>query len=467
MNLNNSDDTSNISVLNPVDNSVVGSVNNGTPEDVEKAVDKSQSAFSAWAKVDPVDRGKILFSAASVIRSDLLNLATLLTKEQGKPLRESKNEVAGFARILEYYASVSGSIRGEYSSSKLYGHSFVARNPIGVCGAIIPWNMPVLIMGWKIGPALVTGNTMVLKPATSAPLTCMALASHMVKAGLPESVLNIVTGRGKVVGEALAKNKNIRSLSFTGEINTGIRVSTLAAPTMKRLTLELGGSDPMIVCADADLEKAAAGAVSGRFYNCGQTCTAVKRVFVDDEIAEKFLSLVKNRISKLTTGDGLTRVDMGPMHSAKQRERLISQIERTVSGDMGKIVNTTRSDIRGPGNFMNPVLMTDVSEDAPVFSEEVFGPILPVFVYNTLDDAITEANNTRFGLGSSIWTHDIRNITKAVNEIESGIVWINQHLKIPPEVPFGGIKASGLSKENGIRALDNYLLEKTILIRSE
>lgn len=469
MRVSGREDNTLIPVFNPADGTLVGTVPGNTPSDLNEAVEASLTAFPSWSRRDMVDRGKVLFTAARMVRDQQDHLATLLTREQGKPLKESANEIAGFARVLEYYASVSGSLRGEYSYSRLYGHSIVSRRPLGVCGAIIPWNMPVLIMGWKICPALVTGNTMVLKPATTAPLTCIALAGILVTAGIPEGVLSILTGPGEVIGEAMAAHPDIRALSFTGEISTGIRVSTRAAPTMKRLILELGGSDAMIVCRDADIGAAASGAVSGRFFNCGQTCTAVKRLFVDDIIADEFISRVKERISAMKVGNGLALgTDMGPMHTASHRDRLLDQVERTVSSGRGRIIlGEAVPDRTSPdGSFLNPILITDVSPDAPVVTEEVFGPVLPVIRYYKLDDAIQMANHTRYGLGASVWTEDLKTITRTSEELTSGIVWINQHLKIPPEVPFGGMKESGHGRENGIRALDHYLEDKTILIRS-
>lgn len=455
-----------IPVTNPANGELVGRIPRSHPEDLERSVQETGAVHSEWEEKDPVDRGKILFHAAGMIRENQSVLATLLTREQGKPLQESRNEISGFARILEYYASVSGSIRGQYSASSAYGHSIVVKKPIGICGAIIPWNLPALIMGWKVAPALVTGNCILVKPATSAPLTCIALGETLLKAGIPDHVLQIITGPGGEIGEAVVTHPGIRSISFTGEVETGKRVAVMAAPFMKHLTLELGGSDAMIVCRDADPDAAAAGAVKGRFFNCGQTCTAVKRLFVDESIAEDMIAHLNARIRKMKIGDGLTRVDMGPLHTDTQRARVISQLNTTIEKDLGRIV--TGGSVPGGdkenGYFLEPTLVTDLAPDAPLLKEEVFGPVLPVMTYRTLDEAIEMANSTRYGLGASVWTHDSRTISKVCTEIESGIVWVNQHLKIPPEVPFGGTKSSGIGRENGYYALDHYLEDKTILI---
>lgn len=457
-----------ISVRNPADGSIVGAIPLGTTADVTRSVDAAREAFIPWSKTEPVDRAKILFLAAQRVRSDQKRLATLLTREQGKPLRESTNEIAGFARVLEYYASISGLMRGDYAKSTTYGHMMVSRRSVGVCAAIIPWNMPALIMAWKVGPALAAGNTIVVKPASTAPLTCIELAKHLDAAGLSKGVLTIVTGPGEVVGEALAADPGIRHLSFTGAVNTGVRVATTAAPTFKRLVLELGGSDAMIVCRDADLDLAAKGAVSGRFFNCGQTCTAIKRVFVDEAVAGPFMSKVTELTGRLRPGNGLSDgVDLGPLHTASGREGIMALLQETVEKDAGKVLTGGAIPDKEPlpaGNFFTPTVLSDVSSDARIMNEEVFGPILPIALYHTLDDAICQANSTRYGLGASVWTHDSRIISRTCEELDAGIIWVNQHLRIPPEVPFGGVKASGLGRENGRYAIEEYLEEKTVLI---
>jgi betaine-aldehyde dehydrogenase len=458
-----------IPVKNPATGSVVGTIPSGDTGMVDDAVIRATAAFPSWASRDPVDRGKILFEAARIVRSQINELSVLLTSEQGKPLRESRNEIAGFARILEYYASISGSTRGDYGHSSAYGHAIVSRKPLGVCAAIIPWNVPAIIMGWKTGPALVAGNALILKPATSAPLTCISLAGCLTQAGLPPDVLQVVTGPGRTVGEAIAAHPDIHAVSFTGEVETGRRVASLASPTFKRVTLELGGSDPMIVCHDADLDEAARGAVAGRFFNCGQTCTAVKRLYVDQSIADVFTHKLLLCMQDLTLGDGLHQgTSMGPVHSSVQRDLILNQIERTVEAGQGSILSGGKIPTAvslSSGFFLEPTLIGDPDPSAPVLQEEVFGPVLPVMRYETLDDALHMANQTRFGLGASVWTHDTRIVSRAGEELQAGIVWVNQHLKIPPEVPFGGTRESGAGRENGRYALDHYLQEKTILIR--
>ena len=458
-----------IRVMNPATGEAVGTVPRMTASAVDDAVTTAAPSLPGWADRTGAERGRVLFGAAALVRAGQDDIARLLTREQGKPLKESRNEIAGFARILEYYASISGQTGGEYGHSSQYGHAIVSRHPVGICGAVIPWNMPAIIMGWKAGPALAAGNALILKPASTAPLTCIRLADCLHQAGLPPGILQVLTGPGEIVGEAIATHPEIRAVSFTGETATGRRVASLAAPLFKRVTLELGGSDPMIICRDADLTAAATGAVAGRFYNCGQTCTAIKRVLVDEVVADDVIRKISSAISSLKVGNGLTPgVDLGPLHSERQRDRLHSQVTRTVEGGYATLEQggLPRSpDGPGEGHFYTPTLLTGVHPDAPVVQEEVFGPVLPVISFSSLDEAVTLANSTGYGLGASVWTHDSRIISRVCGEVKAGIVWVNQHLKIPPEVPFGGTRMSGTGRENGRNALDQYLEEKTILIR--
>ncbi|WP_292365022.1 MULTISPECIES: aldehyde dehydrogenase family protein [unclassified Methanoculleus] len=304
------------SVHNPATGDVVGEAPLGGEDDVRSAIEAAGEAFADWAAKNPRDRAKVLFFAAEEVRRRNTDLAALLTAEQGKPIREAVDEINGFANILEYYHALSAGERGEFVNLRGYGRVTVRRRPLGVCGAIIPWNMPAIIMGWKIGPALTAGNTVVLKPARTAPLTCMKLAEILGDAGLPPGVLNVVTGPGETVGREIARNPGVRKVSFTGEVGTGRQVALDAAPALKRLTLELGGSDPMIVCDDGDIGKAVEGVIRGRFYNCGQVCTAVKRLYVYEAIADEFIQQLTARVEGIVVGNGMDRgVGMGPLNN--------------------------------------------------------------------------------------------------------------------------------------------------------
>jgi betaine-aldehyde dehydrogenase len=457
-----------IEVKNPATGDIIDSIPSGTEDDVSYAVDAAAEVFLPWAKKPMRERGMIFFYASQKVREQHKDLARLLTLEQGKPLRESIDEVRGFANILEFYAGISAAQTGETIRLGGSGDCMVVREPLGVCGAIIPWNMPVLIMGWKIGPALLAGNTMVLKPASSTPLTNLKLGIILEDAGLPPGVLNIVTGRGEVVGEAIARCRDIRKVSFTGDCATGAKIREIVGHHQKDLVLELGGSDPMIVMDDADIGKAAEGAVRGRFYNAGQTCTAIKRVYVHEKIADTFTQELKTRIDALSVGNGLgSKVDMGPLNSAQQRERISSKVEETRNNAEGTVL-TGGCEMRGKafenGYFYRPTLVTRVAPSSRLVRDELFGPVLPVMSFPDIATAIREANNTRYGLGASVWTKDLGVVKRVFDEVNAGIIWVNRHLTVPPEVPFGGMKESGVGRENGRDALDSYSTTKTLFI---
>ncbi|HXX55164.1 MAG TPA: aldehyde dehydrogenase family protein [Methanoregula sp.] len=456
------------SVRNPATGEVIGTAPAGTVDDVGAAVDAARDAGAGWAAKTVRERGIILFRAAAVVREKHQDLARLLTMEQGKPLREATDEVRGFANILEFYAGISASQYGEAVRLGAAGDCMVVREPLGVCGAIIPWNMPVLIMGWKTGPALLAGNTLVLKPASTTPLTSLKLAGILGDAGLPPGVLNMVTGSGEVVGEAIAGSPGISKLSFTGEAKTGERVRALAAGHAKELVLELGGSDPMIVMDDADIGKAVDGAIRGRFYNAGQTCTAVKRLYVHERIADAFNRALKARIEALSVGNGLgSKIDMGPLNNPAQRDRIAELVEGVRQNDEG-IVVTGGCPLKGRafegGYFYRPTLVTGAAPGGRLLREEVFGPVLPVTAFQDLGEAIREANATRFGLGASVWTKDIGTVRRVFSEVDAGIIWVNRHLTVPPEVPFGGVKESGSGRENGQQAFESYSRTKTLFL---
>jgi len=456
-------------VHNPATGEVVDQAPLGVEDDLRAAVEAAGEAFSDWAAKEPRVRAKILFSAAEEVRRRNTELGALLTAEQGKPIREAIDEINGFANILEYYYALSAGLQGEFMDIRGYGRATVIRRPLGTCGAIIPWNMPAIIMGWKIGAALTAGNTMVLKPARTAPLTCMRLAEILEEAGLPPGVLNVVTGSGETVGREIARNPAIRKVSFTGAVETGREVAMDAAPAMKHLTLELGGSDPMIVCGDADIPAAIEGVIRGRFYNCGQVCTAVKRLYIFDSIADEFIRRLKTRVERIVVGNGIDRgVDMGPMNNREGLERVAGLVDAVRERGEGEIVTggqAPRGEALRDGNFYLPTLLTGLPDDSPLFTEEVFGPVLPIAAVRDLDEAIERANSSRYGLGASVWTRNPDVIARAAEDVEAGIVWVNQHLRIPPEVPFGGTKASGIGRENGSRALEDYTEGKAVLVR--
>jgi acyl-CoA reductase-like NAD-dependent aldehyde dehydrogenase len=457
-----------IEVTNPATGECIDRVPRGSKEEVNAAVEAADAAFGEWSKKTTRDRGLILYRAAELIRRDHKALAALLTREQGKPIRESTDEVRGCANIFEYYASIAGLPAGETVTLGKAGDCLVTRVPLGVCAAIIPWNMPVLIMGWKVGPAILAGNTLVLKPASTTPLTNLRIAGLMQEAGLPQGVLNVVTGPGETTGAALVQHPRVKKISFTGDCATGHRIREMTKDHLKVLTLELGGSDPMIVMADADIPKAIEGALRGRFYNAGQICTAVKRLYLHEKIAEEFMRLLTAKAESLTVGNGLSPgTDMGPLNSAEQLGRINSVVSGTIGRDEG-VIRTGGYPLTGSGYskgfFYKPTLITDVAPDAALLTNEIFGPVLPVVTVPDLGAAIREANRSKYGLGASVWTKDISTVKRVYDEVNAGIIWVNRHLIVPPEVPFGGTNESGVGRENGSKALDSYTQSKTMYL---
>ncbi|MDI6876056.1 MAG: aldehyde dehydrogenase family protein [Methanomicrobiales archaeon] len=457
-----------IPVVNPATGEAVDRVPQGTEEDVDAAVDAAEEAFPGWSARTVRERGKVLLRAAAMIREEHKDLARLLTREQGKPIGESVDELRGLANILEFYGGISAAVHGDLLHLGGSSDAVVIHEPIGICGAIIPWNMPAIIMGWKVAPALLAGNAMIFKPASEAPLTVLRLAAILERGGLPPGVLNVVTGRGGVVGEAIVRHPAIRRISFTGDTATGHRIRELAASSLKEVSLELGGSDPMVVWRDADLDAAVAGAVRGRFYNAGQTCTAVKRLYLHEEIAGAFVKKLQARVEGLTVGSGLDpSVDMGPLVSMAQRERVSRAVEEVRESRKGAILAGGRAPPGAEydaGSFYLPTLIRDPPPGSAVLEDEIFGPVLPVMAVADLDDALEQANGTRYGLGASVWTRDLHVAREFFSQVQAGIVWVNRHLTVLPEVPFGGVKESGTGRENGIQAYFNWTRTKSVFV---
>ncbi|HEX8090083.1 MAG TPA: aldehyde dehydrogenase family protein, partial [Blastocatellia bacterium] len=449
-----------IEVMNPATGEAVDTAPRGTAEDAREAIDVAQEAFATWGEWPQAKRADVLRRSVELFRAHEKELATLLTKEQGKPIREAVLEIRRFAHTIEYYAGLGKNIRGGYIPQIDEGkYGLIIKRPLGVVGAIVPWNFPLSLMGNKIGPALLAGNTMVIKPAETTPLTDLRAVGLFLEAGLPKGVLNMVTGQGSVVGEEIVTNPKVRKIGFTGSTEVGRRVMASAAGSIKRVTLELGGSDPMIVCDDADIDEAVKAAAVGRFFNCGQACLAIKRLYLFDSIADDFIERLAPRVKKLRVGNGLAEgTIVGPLHSATQRDEVESQVQDAV--DRGARVLAGGERLRGgdfdKGHFYAPTLLADVAEDSRVATEEVFGPALPIFRVGSLDEAIEKANDSIFGLGSSIWTNDLNRATRAAERIEAGYTWINSAQIIYDELPFGGFKQSGLGKEHGTEALDYY-----------
>ncbi len=347
-------------------------------------------------------------------------------------------------------------------------HGLVLKRPLGVVVAIVPWNFPTTLLGNKLGPALVCGNVVVAKPAETTPLTTLRIAEIMREDGLPEDVFQVVTGKGSVLGEALVSDPRVAKVAFTGSTPVGKHVAELAARGVKRVTLELGGSDPMIVLDDADVDAAVSAASVGRFFNCGQACLAVKRLYVQAPIADEFVEKLLAKVGKLRIGPGTGEGTMlGPLHSEAQRADLEDQVESTVARGGELLVGGKRPEGEDYANgwFYEPTLMLEPPHDSKVATEEVFGPALPIWRIGGLEEAIERANASAFGLGSSIWTRDLTAATVAAEKLQAGYTWINSSQIIYDELPFGGFGESGIGKEHGIEALDYYQEAKAVVVK--
>jgi len=459
-------------VLNPANGDVVDTLPKGNADDARRAIDAAEAAFEEWSHTSAEERAKLLFKAAELVEAERKSLAELLCREQGKPFQEASGELEHFHHGIDFYAGLASKVRGAHvplPAKNAYG--MVIRKPLGVCGAIVPWNFPITLMGTKVGPALAAGNTVVVKPASTTPLTTIRVIELVNQAGLPKGVLNVVTGPGGVVGEELLVNPKVRRIAFTGESATGKHVAEVACGDFKRVTLELGGSDPMIVCDDADIAKAVTGAMVGRFWNAGQACLAVKRLYLFDSIYDAFLKSLADKVSRYEVGDGMTRAEkpkirMGPLHTAVQREEIEAQVKDAVGRGAKVLIGGARPEGAQyeRGFFYQPTILENVPDDSRAVTEETFGPLLPVFRVSSLDEALERANGSIYGLGSSIWTKNLDNIESAVDRLQAGNVWVNSLHYGYDELPFGGVKASGFGREHGPEALDYYLEPKGVVI---
>ena len=458
-------------VRNPANGQVVDTAPAAGQADVEAAVTAAQAAFKGWAETSPDDRAALIRKGLQLVEARSKEITALLTAEQGKPLFEAQGELHHFLHGMEFYAGLASKIRGDQvplpPALGKHAYGLVLKRPVGISVGIVPWNFPLTLMGTKVGPALISGSPILIKPAKTTPLATLKIIGLLNEAGLPPGVLQCLTGSGSVVGEALICHPAVRRVALTGSSETGRRVMQLAGPDFKRITLELGGSDPCIICPDADLKRAASGVVVGRYWNAGQQCLAIKRLYVFEEVYDQFVQALAEKVGNYRVGDGTTKpekpfIRMGPLHTAYQREEIEGQLADAVSKGARVLVGGRRPDdpALAQGFYFEPAVVADVPEDSRLAAEEVFGPVLPVWKVKTLDEAIQEANNTAWGLGSSIWTQNMGWANRAIREIEAGVTWVNQIHYGYDELPFGGVKASGLGHEHGPEAVNYYLENK-------
>jgi len=454
-------------IRNPATSELVDGVSKGDADDAKKAIDAAEDALEKWSEVASIQSSTILSRAAQLIRSNEQELATLLTKEQGKTLPESLGEIRFFAKTLEYYSGAK--ITGSFIALTDKVSAEVRKEPVGVVGGIVPWNNPVMLMGAKVVSSIRSGDAIVIKPASSTPLTTIRCAQILSQAGLPRGVFNVVPGPGGVVGEELLKNPKVRKVSFTGESETGKHIMEVAARDLKRVTLELGGSNPVIVADDADLEAAVDNTLFGRFRNCGQGCMCIKRAYVFEKVADQYLKRLIEKVKSIKVGNGLAQgVTMGPIHSSSQREGFEEQVKDGISKGAevltgGKRPSGTEYD---KGFFYEPTLLVNADPSSKVVREEVFGPALPIFRVKDMDEAIIKGNDSIYGLGAHLWTRNIQTAMKAARKLKAGTILVNTPYGAGGweiEVPMGGFKQSGLGREYGIEGMGQYQETKTIV----
>lgn len=455
-------------VVNPADRRVIASVPKAGPEDLDQAVEAASRAQWAWAAQHPVDRGRVLFELARLIRDHHDELVRLETAQYGGPVfKTGRFDIPAAAGILKYYAGVGRGLTGVTLPVGPSARAMTVREPLGVVGLITPWNFPLVTAIAKIAPALITGNTCVVKPPSCAPLTVLRLGELAAEAGLPAGVLNTVTGPGGSIGEALVTHPKVAKINFTGDSETGKRIMCLASAAVKPVACELGGKNAFIVLGDADLDAAIEGAIWSSFFNSGQNCGSASRFFVQESIYDEFAGRFVTAAAKLSVGDPLKPETMiGPVAYEAHRDRIEGYIEGAKRSGAKLLLGGERPDTLETQNglFVFPTIFADCDPKMELMQEEVFGPVVGLAPFRDPDEAVALTNDTRYGLCASIWTRDIRLGLVMSEQIKTGTVWINQHLAIVPEIPWGGCKESGWSKENSTLALEEYTMQKHLWI---
>jgi len=454
-----------IDVIYPATGETIATVHAATPQVVERALAAAKAAQVDWEEMGGTARGRILRRAADLIRERNRDLSVLETLDTGKPLQETLvADAASGADALEYFGGIAASLAGEHI--RLPGGDFVytTRRALGVCVGIGAWNYPIQIASWKAAPALACGNTMVFKPSETTPLSALKLAEILVEAGAPPGVFNVVQGMGEV-GAALVTDPRVAKVSLTGSVPTGRRVYAAAAEGIKHVTMELGGKSPILVFDDADLENAVSAAIMGNFYSSGQVCSNGTRVFVQKGITAAFLDRLAERLKGVVFGDPLDEAtNFGPMVSARQLEIVEGYIAKGLAEGARLVAGGTRLD--RPGWFIAPTVFAGVTDDMTIAREEIFGPVMAVLDFDTEDEAVARANATEYGLAAGVFTRDLARAHRVIGRLEAGTGYINAYNLTPVEAPFGGIKASGVGRENSREAINHYSELRSVYVGS-
>jgi acyl-CoA reductase-like NAD-dependent aldehyde dehydrogenase len=445
-------------VFEPATEQVLAELPRAGAEDVDEVVARAKAAFPAWRAVSPGDRAKLLRRLARVIEGKVEELAQLEARNVGKPISDARGEVGSVVDVFDYYAGAPERLLGS-QIPVAGGVDITFREPLGVVGLITPWNFPLPIASWKIGPALAAGNTIVLKPAELTPLTAIELGKLALEAGIPEGVLNVVNGPGRVAGERIVEHPDVAKVAFTGSTEVGRRIGELASQSIKRVTLELGGKSANVVFADADLEHAAAAAPLAVFGNAGQDCCARSRILVEESALDPFLEALEREVKSLRVGDPLDdATQMGPLISADHREKVASYVDEDAP------VAFRGEAPEGPGYWFPPTVLSPVSNDDRAAREEIFGPVAAVIPFADEAEAIRLANDTVYGLSGSVWTRDGARALRVVRALDTGTISVNSNNSVRVTTPFGGFKQSGVGRELGPFALEHYTELKNVFI---